>query len=385
MGANAIVMRTAELGNLMQAVTKALAEGPITLDEVNPAELAAICDEFLEEGVHQSRRLAGEVQHGLNVTAAKRLTHRWAGTGGTLGFPQISQLAFDIERLLDQQGASASELEQRLRELVYLFERAFKAHKNGSVPDWAAEMLKGRRIGLVGFESWQITNIVKAIEVAGGAVTILPEGKPPDVTSEDMWIVSTTARGIASTLGSDARVLFAGGPDLLRQQLADVALIHDILVEPWTAEEVVTRCRRLLTASASPTPETPKNDPNKAVQVLIADDDPTIVAIVRSTFEGHGMKCASTNNGGDVVPSAEKLTPDVIVLDVNLPQMDGFQVLSTIRNHKLLSRCLVVLLTARQQETDIMKGFGLGADDYILKPFSPMELVARVRRLLHRR
>jgi len=72
------------------------------------------------------------------------------------------------------------------------------------------------------------------------------------------------------------------------------------------------------------------------------------------------------------------------VLDVNLPQMDGFQVLAALRANTITQNCGIVILTARQQETDIMKSFGLGVDDYVVKPFSPMELVARVRRLARR-
>jgi CheY-like chemotaxis protein len=123
-GANAIVVRTPELTSLFQAVTKALADGPVATSEVNPAELAAICEEFLTEGVLQSRRLADQVADGLNVQAAKRLSHRWAGTGGTLGFPQISQSAFEIERLLEREGGRAPDLERRLSQLADLFQRA---------------------------------------------------------------------------------------------------------------------------------------------------------------------------------------------------------------------------------------------------------------------
>ena len=94
------------------------------------------------------------------------------------------------------------------------------------------------------------------------------------------------------------------------------------------------------------------------------------------------MLCRTTDRGGNVLSLAEAQVPDAIVLDVNLPELDGYQVLSRIRNHPTLQDCLVVLLTARQQETDIIKGFGLGADDYVVKPFSPMELVARMQRLL---
>jgi CheY-like chemotaxis protein len=133
-GANAIVVRTPELTSLFQAVTKALADGPVMASEINPADLAAICEEFLTEGAHQSRRLADHVSDGLNVQAAKRLSHRWAGTGGTLGFPQISQCAFQIERLLESEGGRAPDLQRRLSELADLFQRASETFRNGGIP-----------------------------------------------------------------------------------------------------------------------------------------------------------------------------------------------------------------------------------------------------------
>jgi DNA-binding response OmpR family regulator len=73
--------------------------------------------------------------------------------------------------------------------------------------------------------------------------------------------------------------------------------------------------------------------------------------------------------------------PDVAILDVIMPNLDGFEVLAAIRNERALKNVRVMLLTALQQETDVVRGFALGADDYIVKPFSPVEVMARLRRL----
>jgi CheY-like chemotaxis protein len=385
-GANAIVVRTAEMKNVLQAVSQALAEGPVSASEINPAELAAICEEFLAEGVHQSKRLVEQVSSaaGLNVPAARRLTHRWAGTGGTLGFPQISQSAFEIERLLEKDGGRASDLDRRLLQLADLFQRAIEGFRGLTVPGWIAGSLKDRRIGLIGFPRSDHSKILDVLKAAGATVVTVADDELPKSEACELWVVKFPSRDRLAPIAANTRMLFAGGADILREEPFNAGITHDLLVEPWTPEEVVTRCQRLL-AAAVPAAHKPKANAGKPAQILIADDDPTIVAIVRSTFESHGMKCNTTHQGGDVISAAEKLPPDVIVLDVNLPQMDGFQVLSMIRNHESLRRCFVVMLTARQQETDIMKGFGLGADDYIVKPFSPMELVARVRRLLRER
>jgi len=96
------------------------------------------------------------------------------------------------------------------------------------------------------------------------------------------------------------------------------------------------------------------------------------------------MDCEAVSNGGDVIKAVAGSRPDLVVLDVNMPQLDGFEVLSALKNDQKTKSIPVVLLTARQQETDILRGFSLGAEDYVIKPFSPMELVARIKRSLGR-
>jgi DNA-binding response OmpR family regulator len=76
--------------------------------------------------------------------------------------------------------------------------------------------------------------------------------------------------------------------------------------------------------------------------------------------------------------------PSAVILDVNVANMDGFEVLAALKREEATSDIPVVFLTSRQQETDIVRAFGLGADDYIVKPFSPMELAARVKRLIRK-
>jgi len=100
------------------------------------------------------------------------------------------------------------------------------------------------------------------------------------------------------------------------------------------------------------------------------------------TLENFGMQCQEAADGRAAIEAVRDTKPDATILDVNLPGMDGYEVLSAIRAEDLRTR--VLLLTARQQESDVIRGFSLGADDYVVKPFSPMELVARLKRLLVR-
>jgi DNA-binding response OmpR family regulator len=117
-------------------------------------------------------------------------------------------------------------------------------------------------------------------------------------------------------------------------------------------------------------------------RILIADDDSTVISLVRMTLENYGMRCESAPDGPAAMAAVRAMKPHAAVLDVNMPGMDGYEVLAAIRAENLPVR--VMLLTARQQEGDVIRGFSLGADDYVVKPFSPMELVARLKRLLVR-
>ncbi len=109
-------------------------------------------------------------------------------------------------------------------------------------------------------------------------------------------------------------------------------------------------------------------------KILIADDEADIVSLLKNYFEWNGYDVITATNGLDAIHKAEK-QPDIILLDINMPGMDGMEVCSRIRN---FVACPILFLTARIEDSDKIKGFGVGADDYIVKPFSIDELGARV-------
>jgi DNA-binding response OmpR family regulator len=115
--------------------------------------------------------------------------------------------------------------------------------------------------------------------------------------------------------------------------------------------------------------------------ILIVDDEPKIVKLVRDYLERGGFRVTTAANGPTALAIARADKPDLIVLDLNLPGMDGLDVCRQLRRE---SDVPIIMLTARVEETDRLIGLELGADDYIVKPFSPRELVARVRAVLRR-
>jgi two-component system, OmpR family, alkaline phosphatase synthesis response regulator PhoP len=116
-------------------------------------------------------------------------------------------------------------------------------------------------------------------------------------------------------------------------------------------------------------------------QILVVDDEPRIAEICRDYLERAGFKVITAGNGPDALSLARTRQPDLVVLDLGLPKMDGLDVTRALRKH---SNVPIIMLTARVEESDKLIGLELGADDYLTKPFSPRELVARVRAVFRR-
>ena len=116
-------------------------------------------------------------------------------------------------------------------------------------------------------------------------------------------------------------------------------------------------------------------------RILVVDDEPKIVKLARDYLESSGFRVATAVDGQTALAIARRDNPALIVLDLNLPGMDGLDVCRALRRE---SDVPIIMLTARVEETDRLIGLELGADDYITKPFSPRELAARVRAVLRR-
>jgi two-component system, OmpR family, alkaline phosphatase synthesis response regulator PhoP len=115
--------------------------------------------------------------------------------------------------------------------------------------------------------------------------------------------------------------------------------------------------------------------------ILVVDDEPKIVQLARDYLEHAGFAVIVASDGSTALHAARSSKPDLIVLDLGLPQIDGLDVTRSIRKD---SDVPIIMLTARSEESDKLIGLELGADDYVTKPFSPKELVARVRTVLRR-
>jgi two-component system phosphate regulon response regulator PhoB len=119
-------------------------------------------------------------------------------------------------------------------------------------------------------------------------------------------------------------------------------------------------------------------------RILVVDDEPDIVALVVYHLAKAGYRVSSAASGPDALAMAKRDRPSLVVLDLMLPGMSGFDVLAKLRDDESTAGLAVLMLTARKEEPDRIKGLELGADDYLTKPFSPQELVLRVGAILRR-
>src|SRR5881397_4178982 len=119
-------------------------------------------------------------------------------------------------------------------------------------------------------------------------------------------------------------------------------------------------------------------------RVLVVDDEPDITALVAYHLAKAGYRVTTAANGTEALRSAREERPDLVVLDLMLPGLSGYDILAELRRREETRDVGVILLTARKEEADRIKGLTLGADDYLAKPFSPQELVLRVRAVLRR-
>lgn len=119
-------------------------------------------------------------------------------------------------------------------------------------------------------------------------------------------------------------------------------------------------------------------------KILVVDDEPDAVELIKTVLGAAGYFVATAEDGGEALRKARDLDPDLILLDVMLPEIDGLEVCKILRHDPVTGDVPIILLTARATEFDRILGLELGADDYVTKPFSPRELVLRVKALLRR-
>lgn len=117
------------------------------------------------------------------------------------------------------------------------------------------------------------------------------------------------------------------------------------------------------------------------LKILVCDDERHIVRLIQVNLERHGYQVVTAYDGKEGLEKARAEKPDLMVLDVMMPYMDGFEVLKTLKREPETENLPVIMLTAKAQDKDVFEGYHYGADMYLTKPFNPMELISFVKRI----
>jgi two-component system, OmpR family, alkaline phosphatase synthesis response regulator PhoP len=118
--------------------------------------------------------------------------------------------------------------------------------------------------------------------------------------------------------------------------------------------------------------------------LLLVEDNEDLLEVLRLTFEAEGYRCILAKDGESALKKCRTFGPDLVLLDLMLPGIDGIEVCTQLKRDRALNQIPVLMLTAKSEESDVVLGLGVGAEDYITKPARPRELVARVRNILRR-
>jgi len=166
---------------------------------------------------------------------------------------------------------------------------------------------------------------------------------------------------------------------------SDLASTHpqwEVIVRPLRRDELLMRLSRLIVRGEQKSLPRPHNSNDGTRKVLVVDDDRTVRALLSGILEGAGFRCDSTPSASEALAALALGRHDLVMLDLGMPEMDGFKVLKAIRSGPAARNPAVIIVSAATREEDILRGFGLGADDYVTKPFNPRELVARCQRAI---
>jgi two-component system cell cycle response regulator DivK len=374
--------------------------------------------DFLEEALRQSQLLLDSFNTHFDSAAAGQLLYRWIGAAGLLGYEAISREALTMEPLLAAAPLDMARLREALSNLILALQDASKA-ADTPLPDSIIRELTRLRVALVGFADADADRLCGALERVGSRPRLFQMDHPPDSdsvrdcdvvmvhvrpeTMQTSWLAAGSAR-LEKPL-----VLVGAREHLLALDAAVQCRAREFLIDGWQPEEALMRLRfalpSFISAGAPPHGSVFSSEAGPATarepappgrveaapveaapqegsrpEVLIADDDEDIRKLVQTVLKSHGMNCLTASTGTEALWMVHRHCPRAVVLDVNIPGMDGFELLAEIRRENIPAK--VIMLTGRQQEPDIIRGFQLGADDYVVKPFNPRELVLRISRLL---
>lgn len=347
-------------------------------------ELAELRDSFLKGGKGLSRHILANVDGQFDQAKASRTVHQWIGTAGLLGFPAISQRAREVEAVLRTPPCTAARLRGPVTNLARAFQNAAGAASESSSQS-VVRVLKEKRVALIGLDGGAADLMCGALEEVGARARLFEVDQSPYAEAVGIchlaavhvrpdslacgWLIAD-----APSLPALPTVFFGAPEDLLALDSRVLMRASGLIMDGCLPEEALMRLRLAITQ----TPSTlPRITAAEAGELVIATSDESSHPLLEAKMAEHGLRCRLAANGPETIILLRHLRPPVAVVDVNL---DGFEALAAIRAEAMPVR--TIFLSSQNHEDEILRGFHLGAEDYVAQPFSSLELVARLKRLL---
>jgi DNA-binding response OmpR family regulator len=367
---------------------------PETVDLTPDPELDALREEFVAEAMQQVEQLVNTLDTGLDGKTLRIVAHRWAGSGGSVGYPEVSRMARELEAAVRSEGQESI---PRIRELLGMLRQLFSnaqeelSRKQRTVPapppdvSFAAlaQSLAGKRFALFGFQQDEGACLARVIERYQAFSRTLVSATLPSAEMVRPFdaVILNAAAGSAAVPPWNRPFLLIGKQDALMelQPVRDGAV--ECMFSPWTEQELVLRLYRLLHPASQMEQQVAATSGAKR-RVLVVDDDSTMRELVKTTLQRAGLECRLAADGDKALEIVRSWQPDLALVDIEMPGKNGFEVLASLRGDLTTFDIPVILLTACQQDKEVIRGVQLGANDYVVKPFDPAALLVRIRKLL---
>jgi PleD family two-component response regulator len=256
------------------------------------------------------------------------------------------------------------------------------------------QSLAGRRFALMEFETLEGNSIIAALRTVRGIGHVIGEGPTiPGLNSFSPFDAcfinaSTAAVGeqpapIEMIARSRKPAVIVGGLDELVAQSGAIAdLNRDFIMRPYQPNELLLRAYRVLrfVEAAAAAIRFPIRSGSR--RIVVADDDATTIVMMSTILKHFNFECDVAHDGEQACDIARTKNPNLVLLDVSMPRMNGFEALTSLRSDSATRHTPIILVSAHHDEAEVVKGLSLGANDYITKPFNSGELMARINRVL---
>jgi PleD family two-component response regulator len=254
------------------------------------------------------------------------------------------------------------------------------------------QALAGKRFALMGFGADEAALIISTLATVRGLGHVIGDAPNiPGVNSFspfDACIVNASAVAAADQPTpielierSQKPAIIIGALEELVTRFGAISGLHrDFMTRPCEPEQLLLRAYCILKFVESAAAEIRSR--NGVRRIVLADDDATTIVMISTILKHFKFECEVAHDGAEALEIALAKKPSLVLLDVSMPKMDGFEAVTALRSNSATRNTPVILVSAHHDEAEVVKGFSLGASDYITKPFNSGELMARIRRVL---